>query len=186
MEEKPHALNFSLSKKPQPLFHPSNSRFLSRSWSTTLPFGFFETVSQIRVVIWALKRPNQPYFAFFWNSFLEIKWFGHLAFSWPFFNLEENVFFSGRFWLNVNKTYNILWYFKIYLIYLCKFSLKIWPLFGLFHHLKFWPFLKLLMAKFGLFYFWDLATLSQIYSLWLWLICLYKKILFLVTLIATA
>ncbi len=31
--------------------------------------------------------------------------------------------------------------------------MKIWPLFGLFHHMRIWPFLKLLKAKFGLFYF---------------------------------
>jgi hypothetical protein len=30
-----------------------------------------------------------------------------------------------------------------------KFSMKIWP----FYHLRIWTFLKMLMAKFGLFYF---------------------------------
>ena len=29
---------------------------------------------------------------------------------------------------------------------------KIWPLFGLFSFFRIWPFLKLLMAKFGLLY----------------------------------
>ncbi len=96
----------------------------------------------VRVAIWP-----------FWNRFLEIKWFGHLAFSWPFFNLEENDIFLGLFWLNFNETSNILWYSKTYLIYFGKFSSKIWPSFGLFHHLRIWPFFKLLNAKFGLFYF---------------------------------
>ncbi len=50
----------------------------------------------------------------FWNSFLEIKGFGHLAFSWPFLNLEENSIFLGLFWQNFNKTYNILWYFNFF------------------------------------------------------------------------
>ncbi len=107
----------------------------------------------------ALKKAKSALFGLFWNSFLEIRGFGHLAFSWPFFNLEENSIFLGLFWQNFNKTYNILWYFKIFLIYFGKFSLKIWPLFGRFHHLRIWPFLTLLMAKFGLFIFWDLATL---------------------------
>ncbi len=56
-----------------------------------------------------------------WNSFLEIKWFCHY---WPSFNIEENSNFLGLFWLNFNKTYNILKNSKIYLIYfLLKFSL---------------------------------------------------------------
>ncbi len=93
-------------------------------------------------------NPGLP-FGLFWSSFLEIKWFGHLA----FFNLEENSIFLGLIWLNFNKSYSILWYFKIYLIYFSKFSLKIWPLLGLFYHLKIWPFLKLLIAKFGLLNF---------------------------------
>ena len=38
-------------------------------------------------------------------------------------------------------------------MYFNKFLKKIWPLFGLFSFLRIWPFLKLLMAKFGLFYF---------------------------------
>ncbi len=92
-------------------------------------------------------------FGLFWNSFLEIKWFGHLDFSWLFFNLEDNSIFLSLFWLNFNKTYNTLWYFKFFLIYFGKFSLKIWPLFGLLHHMRIWPFLKLFTAKFGLFYF---------------------------------
>ncbi len=79
---------------------------------------------------------------------------------WPFglfFNLEENSVFLGLFWLNFNKTSNIFWFFKIYLIYFGKFSLKIWP-FIPFENLAFF---KLLMAKFGLFYFWDLTTLIE-------------------------
>ncbi len=95
----------------------------------------------------------------FWNSFLEIKWFGLFL---AFFNLEENSIFFSLFWLNFNKSYNTLWYFKNFLIYFSKFSLKIWPLFGLFHHLRIWNFLKLLMAEFGLFCFWDLVTLFNI------------------------
>jgi hypothetical protein len=43
--------------------------------------------------------------------------------------------------------------FQKNLIYFGKFSFKIWPLFDLFRHLGIWPFLKLLMAKFGLFNF---------------------------------
>ncbi len=39
------------------------------------------------------------------------------------------------------------------MIYLNKFSIKIWPLFGLFSHLIICPFLKLPMAKFCLLYF---------------------------------
>jgi hypothetical protein len=97
----------------------------------------------------------------FWNSFLEIKWFGHLAFSWPFFNLEENSIFLGLFWLNFNKTYNTLWNFKIYLLNFGRFSLKIWPLFGLFHHLRIWPFLNCLRPNLAFFIFWDLATLMK-------------------------
>jgi hypothetical protein len=31
-----------------------------------------------------------------------------LAFSWPFFNLEENSIFLSLFWLNFNKSYNTL------------------------------------------------------------------------------
>ncbi len=78
-------------------------------------------------------------FGLFWNSFLEIEGFGHLAFSWPFFNLEENSIFLGLFWQNFNKTYKILWYFKKILIYFRKFSYKIWPF----------------------FIFWDLATMES-------------------------
>ncbi len=91
----------------------------------------------------AYKKAKSALFGLFWNSFLEIKWFGHLAFSWPFFNLEENSIFLSLFWLNFNKSNNILWYFKNFMIYFRKISLKIWPLFGLFHHLRIWPFLKL-------------------------------------------
>jgi hypothetical protein len=40
-------------------------------------------------------------------------------------------------------------YLKIFKNIFGKFSSK----FGLFHHLRIWPFLKLIMAKFGLFYF---------------------------------
>ncbi len=76
----------------------------------------------------------------FWNSFLKIKWFGRLVFSWPFFNLEENSVFLGLFWLHFYKTYYILGFFKICLIYFGKFSLKIWPLFGPFPHFRIWPF----------------------------------------------
>ncbi len=88
-----------------------------------------------------------------------LKQFSRNKMIWPFglflafFNLEENSIFLSLFWLNFNKSYNTLWYFKNFMIYFSKFSLKIWPLLGLFHHLRIWPFLKLLMAKFGLFYF---------------------------------
>jgi hypothetical protein len=95
----------------------------------------------------AFKKAKSALFGLFWNSFLEIKWFGHLAFSWPFFNLEENSIFLGLFWLNFNKIYNILWYFKkkiwyILVNFLLKFGLylaffTIWE-FGLFWNCL-WP-----------------------------------------------
>ncbi len=48
------------------------------------------------------------------------------------------------------------------MIYFGKFSLKIWPLFGLFPHFRIWPFLNKLMAKFdSLFLGGDLATLVE-------------------------
>ena len=40
-----------------------------------------------------------------------------------------------------------------FLVILTIFLKKIWPLLGLFSFLRIWPFLKLLKAKFGLFYF---------------------------------
>jgi hypothetical protein len=44
-------------------------------------------------------------------------------------------------------------------LYFGKFSLKIWRLFGLLHHLKIWAYLKLQNLAF--FFFWDLATLES-------------------------
>ncbi len=81
-----------------------------------------------------------------------LKQFSRNKMIWPFFNLEENGIFLGLFWLNFNETSNILWYFKISLTYFGRFSLKIWPIFGLFHHLRIWLF-KLFKAKFGPFSF---------------------------------
>ncbi len=93
----------------------------------------------------------------FWNSFLERKWFGHLVFSWPFFNLEENSIFLGLFWLNFKETvYDIskfIWY-----IFFENLAF-IWPLFGL--YLAFiWPFSP--FENLAFFIFWDLATLGFI------------------------
>jgi hypothetical protein len=91
-----------------------------------------------------------------------LKQFSRNKIIWPFlafFNPEENSIFLSLFWQNVNKIYNILWKSKNYFINLEKFYLEIWPLFSLFSHLGMWPFLKMLMAKFGIFIFWDLATL---------------------------
>jgi hypothetical protein len=102
----------------------------------------------------AFKKAKSALFGLFWNSFLEIKWFGHLAFSWPFFNLKENSFFLGLFWLNFNKNttfYSIskfIWY--IFVNFRLKFGLFLaffWP----FSQYKNLAFLKRLMAKFGLF-----------------------------------
>ncbi len=76
-----------------------------------------------------------------------------------FLDLNENRIFFGLFWQNFYKTYNILWYSKLNLIYFGKFSLKIWPLFT-FENLA---FLRLLMAEFGLFIFWDLTTLKRLH-----------------------
>ncbi len=105
---------------------------------------------------WCREWSGLP-FGLFWNSFLEIKWFGHLAFSWPFFNSKENSIFLGLFRLNFNKNttfYSIskfIWY--ILVNFRWKFGL-FWPFlafFGLFHNIRIWLFLKRLMAKFGLF-----------------------------------
>jgi hypothetical protein len=43
--------------------------------------------------------------------------------------------------------------FQILLIYFGKFSLKIWPLFGLFHHLRIWPFFETAYGPICPFYF---------------------------------
>jgi hypothetical protein len=99
-------------------------------------------VSHNRVVIW-------PFF----KQFSRNKRIWSFGIFLAFFQSWRKKNFLGIFWQNFNKTYNILWYFKIVLIHFGKFSFKIWPLFGLFHHLRIWPFLTLLMAKFGLFYF---------------------------------
>jgi hypothetical protein len=58
---------------------------------------------------------------------LLLKQFSRNKMIWLFFNLEENSIFLELFWLNFNKTFNILRYFEISLIYFGKFSLKIWP-----------------------------------------------------------
>ncbi len=70
-----------------------------------------------------------------------------------FFNLEENRIILGLFWLNFNKTYHILWYFKIYLIHFGNFSLKIWPLFCLFYHLRILTFFEVANGQIWPFYF---------------------------------
>ena len=107
-------------------------------------------VSQLEGPAWVAIWPLKGQISLIWPF---LKQFSRNKMIWPFFNLEENGIFLGLFWLNFNETSNILWYFKISLTYFGRFSLKIWPIFGLFHHLRIWPFLKLLMAKFGLFYF---------------------------------
>ncbi len=91
----------------------------------------------------AFKKAKSALFGLFCNSFLELKWFCHLPFSWPFFNIEEKSIFLGLFWLNFNKKCNILQYFKIYLIYFGKIYIEnlafftIWE-FGLFWNCL-WP-----------------------------------------------
>ncbi len=128
------------------------------------------------IAIWPLKRPNQPNLSFFWKSFLEIKWFGHLAFSWPYFNLEENSIFLVLFWLNFNEASNILWYFKIYLIYFGKFSLKIWPLFGIFQFFGTWQPWYYLPTKVANWHFSKLKLFAKLK--WFGLFWSWKKISF--------
>jgi hypothetical protein len=87
-----------------------------------------------------------------------------LAFSWPFFSLKEKSIYYANFGLISTKHATFFENFKIYLIYFGKFAIKICPLFGL--------FLKLLMAKFGLFYF---NTVLRRVVAWIRLSLLLKK-----------
>ncbi len=93
--------------------------------------------------------PNLPNLASFKNIFLQKN-----KMIYPFFQILA-FFRSWRkksllclFWKNFYKLYNILWDFKINSTYF-EIFLKLWP----FSHLRILPFSKLLMAKFGLFYF---------------------------------
>ncbi len=84
-----------------------------------------------------------------WNN----DWFGQgcqfsrnkMILQFGLFSIMNKNIFLGPFWINFNKTCNILWYSKIYLIYFGKFSMKICP---------FLAFENLVN-----FIFWDLATL---------------------------
>ena len=74
----------------------------------------------------------------------------------------------GKIWSELTILYGIL-NFKVVIV--TFFLLKIWPLIALFifedlafyenlhSFLRIWPFLKIFMVKFGLFYFFDLASL---------------------------
>jgi len=78
---------------------------------------------------------------------------------WPFchflafLNVDKNSIFYGLFWKIMNKFWAFYDSLNFNLVILTIFFREIWPLFGLFSFLRIWPFLKLLMAKFGLFNF---------------------------------
>ncbi len=54
---------------------------------------------------------------------------------------------------NLSKSQVFYEILNFHLVILTIFLQEIWPLFGLFSFFRIWPFLKLLMAKFGLFNF---------------------------------
>ncbi len=112
----------------------------------------------------AFKKAKSALFGLFWNSFLEIKWFGHLAFSWPFFNLEENSIFLGLFWINFSKTYNILWCFKKIWYILVNFLWKFGLYLAFFTIWEFGLFWNCLWSNLAFFIFCDLATLLYVES----------------------
>ncbi len=72
---------------------------------------------------------------------------------WPFLNVDKNSIFQGFVLTNLSKFGTVYEILNFYLVILTQFLKKIWPLFGLFSFFKIWPFLKLLMAKFGLLNF---------------------------------
>jgi len=123
-----------------PFLH--QSVFLQLAFVTWLPFGLFK--DQI-VQIWL-----------FWNSLPDIRWFGHF---WPFLILKKIVYFEAYIW-EMSKTCNVLWNSNPESCCFNDFLKKI----VLFSFLRIWPFLKLLMAKFGLFIILDLATLVCVIS----------------------
>ena len=94
----------------------------------------------------SFNKAKSAKFGLFWSCLPELKWFGHLA----FFECRRIKYILRPV---LEKTYNILWNFKICSSHLNKFSKNIWPLFGLFPWLRIWLLLKLLMAKFRLFHF---------------------------------
>ncbi len=95
-------------------------------------------------VLWKFPASWLP-FGLFWNGLPEIKCFG-LFECW-----RKNIFWSLSY-RNLGKTGNILWNSNFESCYFLNFTF--------FSFLRVWPVLKLLMAKFGLFYFLDLASLS--------------------------
>jgi hypothetical protein len=104
---------------------PSHPHFLTVCIEPGLPFG-----------LW--KRSNQPNLVF-----LEIKWFGHLAF-WIFFPVLYCSIFLGLFWLNFKKTDNII---RIYLFNCGKFLLNLGLYWSSFTTIGKIDFFNLLMAK---------------------------------------
>jgi len=64
------------------------------------------------------------------------------------------------YWTNLSKFQAFYEILNFNLVILTKILRKNWPLFGLFFIFQDMAFLKLLMAKFGLFNFFDLATLQ--------------------------
>ena len=114
-----------------------SSNFFGKTQKSSFIHIFWSLSLNARVAIWPLKR--------------------------PFWKLKKIVPFKvcfGKMWAKITIFYKIL---KNVLVISPKFisSKKNWPLFGLFFIFEKWPFLKLQMANFGLFIFWDLATLSQ-------------------------
>jgi len=104
-------------------------------------------MTQTRVAIWPFK-----------------KLFARIKMVWPFghfLSVDINSIIKGLFWTNLSKFQIFYEILNLNLVILTNLLKEIWPLFGLFSFFRIWPFLKLLMAQFGLFIFLNLAILTQ-------------------------